>query len=221
MISVITINKDSKEGLRKTIESVISQTYFSGIEYIIIDGASTDGSVDVIKEYKDKINFWSSKPDKGIYDAMNKGLKYATGDYVLFLNSGDFLNDAYVIEKVFPYLKDGKYDVLSGDETKIGDGKIMNILTPDVPDEQFFYLSALPHQATFVKRELQKPFKTKYEIINDWVFLRELILEKGAKYKHIPVKVDIFALDGLSYKNSELALNEKENYYLKKKLCQK
>ncbi len=87
-LSIITINKNNAYGLRKTIQSVINQTY-SNIEYIIIDGASTDGSIDVIKKFEDKIDWWASEPDTGIYNAMNKGIKIATGDYCQFLNSGD------------------------------------------------------------------------------------------------------------------------------------
>ena len=87
-LSIITINRNNAAGLRRTIESVVSQTY-TEFEYIIIDGASTDESVDVIKEYADKITFWVSEPDNGIYNAMNKGILKAKGEYLLFLNSGD------------------------------------------------------------------------------------------------------------------------------------
>jgi glycosyltransferase involved in cell wall biosynthesis len=87
-LSVITINYNNAIGLRKTIESVVNQT-FRDYEYIIIDGGSTDGSVDVIKEYADKIDYWVSEPDKGIYNAMNKGVAAAHGEYTNFLNSGD------------------------------------------------------------------------------------------------------------------------------------
>ena len=87
-ISIITINYNNCEGLRRTIESVVNQTC-RDFEYIIIDGGSTDGSVDVIKRYADNIDYWVSEPDKGIYNAMNKGIRMATGDYVQILNSGD------------------------------------------------------------------------------------------------------------------------------------
>lgn len=90
-ISIITINFNNKDGIEKTISSVVAQTY-KDIQYIIIDGDSTDGSVEVIKKYHEDIDYWISEPDKGIYDAMNKGILKATGDYVLFLNSGDYLS---------------------------------------------------------------------------------------------------------------------------------
>ena len=87
-LSIITINYNNREGLRKTIESVVNQTY-RNFEYIIIDGGSTDGSVEVVKEYADRISYWVSEPDNGIYNAMNKGVLAANGKYIQFLNSGD------------------------------------------------------------------------------------------------------------------------------------
>ena len=86
--SIITVNFNNKEGLRKTIESVIHQT-FHDFEFIVIDGGSTDGSADVLKEYHTQIDYWVSEPDGGIYQGMNKGIKKATGDYLNFMNSGD------------------------------------------------------------------------------------------------------------------------------------
>lgn len=96
-ISVITINYNNHDGLKKTIQSVVSQSY-NDIEYIIIDGGSTDGSVDLIKEYNDKIDYWISETDNGCYHAMNKGVKVASGEYVIFMNSGDYFYADDIIE---------------------------------------------------------------------------------------------------------------------------
>ena len=98
-LSIITINLNNAEGLRKTIPSVISQTYCD-FEYIVIDGGSTDGSVDVIKKYADKLSYWVSEPDAGIYNAMNKGIRKAGGEYCQFLNSGDWLVAPDVTERM-------------------------------------------------------------------------------------------------------------------------
>ena len=95
--SIITVNYNNKEGLRKTIESVISQT-FRDFEYIVIDGGSSDGSAELLKEYSDKITYWVSEPDKGIYNGMNKGIAKATGDYLNFMNSGDCFYDQQVLK---------------------------------------------------------------------------------------------------------------------------
>ena len=103
-LSIITINYNNSIGLRKTIESVVSQTD-NTFEYIIVDGGSSDGSVDIIKQYADKISQWVSERDGGIYNAMNKGVRMAHGEYIMFLNSGDILYDNNVIGHVLPKLK--------------------------------------------------------------------------------------------------------------------
>ena len=121
-LTIITINLNNSIGLRKTIESVISQTY-NDFEYLIIDGGSIDGSVDVIKEYADRISYWFSEPDKGIYNAMNKGILKAKGQYLQFLNSGDYLVNKNVIENVFHELPD--CDLLYGNIITVKpDGKL-------------------------------------------------------------------------------------------------
>ena len=106
LISIITINYNNKSGLSRTIESVINQTY-SNIQYIIIDGASTDGSKKIIKKYEHHISYWISEPDSGIYNAMNKGVDKAVGDYLLFLNSGDYLHGKHSKKCTFYTLRFG------------------------------------------------------------------------------------------------------------------
>ena len=97
-ISIITINYNNASGLEKTIRSVVEQTY-NEYEYIIIDGASSDKSKEVIQEYQRYIDFWCSEKDSGIYNAMNKGIQKASGEYLLFLNSGDVLNNSAVLDR--------------------------------------------------------------------------------------------------------------------------
>ena len=97
--SIITINYNNKEGLERTIQSVLGQIS-KDYEYIIIDGGSTDGSVDVIRQYADHISYWISEPDKGRYNAMNKGIRQATGDYLNFMNSGDTFHSSSVLEDI-------------------------------------------------------------------------------------------------------------------------
>jgi glycosyltransferase involved in cell wall biosynthesis len=111
-LSIITINYNNADGLQKTIKSVISQT-FKNFEYIIIDGHSSDKSIDVIKENENYFAYWCSEKDRGIYDAQNKGIQKAKGDYLLFLNSGDCLENEKVLEKVFALTP--KEDLLYGE----------------------------------------------------------------------------------------------------------
>ena len=113
-ISIITVVWNNKETIKDAIDSVLSQTY-KNIEYIIVDGASSDGTVDIIKGYGDKITKFISEPDKGLYDAMNKGLSLATGDIVGILNSDDFYIDEFVIEKVVNEFKEKQVDSVYAD----------------------------------------------------------------------------------------------------------
>ena len=159
--SVITVNLNNKDGLKTTIESVINQTVFNkNIEYIIIDGGSTDGSVDVIEKYKDKLHYYVSEKDNGIYEAMNKGVSHATGEYCLFLNSGDKFCENNVIEQALPHLEG---DFIYGNLMLNGKQKKMY---PDSISVDYFSYESLPHPSSFIKTQLLRdnPYKT-YDII--------------------------------------------------------
>lgn len=151
--SIITVNYNNKEGLRKTIESVICQTY-RDYEFIVIDGGSTDGSVEVIKEYDTQIDYWVSEPDGGIYQGMNKGIKKATGEYLNFMNSGDCFYNEDVLQNVFD--KKSTCDIIVGkdyhynSQTQQG---FSTILPPRI-SMLTFYIQTLPHQSTFFKQDL-------------------------------------------------------------------
>lgn len=151
--SIITVNYNNKDGLRKTIESVIHQT-FRDFEFIVIDGGSTDGSTDVLKEYDALIDFWVSEPDGGIYQGMNKGIKKATGDYLNFMNSGDCFYNEKTLQNVFD--KQLACDIIVGkdyhynSQTQQG---FSTILPPRI-SMLTFYIQTLPHQSSFFKREL-------------------------------------------------------------------
>ena len=145
--SVITINYNDKIGLERTINSVINQTN-DDYEYIIIDGESTDGSVDVIKRYANHITYWVSEKDKGVYNAMNKGVDQAHGDYLIFMNSGDCFHSTKVLNKINDFNEDiicGK--VLKGDDQRPSGPRKSTITLVDL------MRGSLPHQAMFIKRE--------------------------------------------------------------------
>ena len=215
-IDIITINLNNKEGLRKTIESVINQTYKDKIHYIIIDGASTDGSLDIIKQYQDKIDYWVSEQDGGIYNAMNKGIEHIQNEgHSLFLNSGDYLYSNDIIEKVYPYLQD-EYGIIYGNEWKYGK-KNYEAKYPDKLDENFFKRTSLPHQSTLIRNDLVKKYKysEEYKIISDWILLRQITLVDKLPYKHLPFIVSCYNLDGFSYRNVNLMRKEKDDFYKK------
>lgn len=205
-LSVITINYNNRDGLRKTIGSVVNQTC-KNFEYIIIDGGSTDGSVDVIKEYAGRIDYWVSEPDRGCYHAMNKGVKVASGEYVIFMNSGDKF---YTNDVVDAFVKENPTeDVLCGDMfLSLG---CVNYVPTELTF-RYFYEGNLPHQACFIKTSLQKkyPYNENLKIVSDYeFFLRILILENGT-FRKINKIISYFDFNGISSENTGLHLHERE-----------
>lgn len=215
MIDIITINKDNREGLEKTINSVINQTFFDMVNFIIIDGDSNDGSKELIEEYNDRLFYWVSEKDNGIYNAMNKGLEASVSPYLLFLNSGDYLSENNVLERVFPYL-DGT-DIIYGNEWKVNERYkgAYEAKYPNKLDESFFRRTSLPHQSTFIKRELliKHPYSEDYKIISDWKFFIEAF-RNGCTFKHMPFIVSVYDCSGFSFQNFSLMQKEKNKFYM-------
>lgn len=211
-LSIITVNLNNAEGLERTIESVVSQT-FTDYEFIIIDGGSTDGSVEIIKQYADKITYWVSEPDKGIYNGMNKGIKVAKGEYCQFLNSGDWLFDGTVLSDFFL------------DTTYTEDLIYGNIYTPEkmyvYPQKLSFYTfysGSLGHQSTFIKRTLFDTiglYNEKNRIVSDWQFFVIAIVKNEVTYRKIDRTVCYFVKDGISVNpaNKQLIIQEKNKVY--------
>ena len=169
VISIITVVFNGKIVLPNTIKSIRAQDY-DKIEYIIIDGGSKDGTLDVIKTNEDIISFWSSESDKGIYDAMNKGLKKATGDYVWFLNAGDEIFSPGTLSKVFSL---GKADAYYGDVGYIDEkGDTLGTRTLKTPPPELSWREMIKgmvvsHQSFIVKRELASNYDLRYKYVAD------------------------------------------------------
>lgn len=207
--SIITVNFNNKEGLRKTIESVIHQT-FRDFEFIIIDGGSTDGSVDVLKEYDSQINYWVSEPDGGIYQGMNKGIKKATGEYLNFMNSGDCFYDEEVLQHVFD--KQLACDMIVGkdyhynSQTQQG---FSTILPPRI-SMLTFYIQTLPHQSTFFKRELftDTLYDESLRIVADIKFYIQKICMEGCSIEQIDDIICKREPDGISKSYNERRIAE-------------
>jgi len=148
--SIITVNYNNLEGLKKTVESVKNQTY-QKFEYIVIDGGSYDGSLEFIKDNESLLDYWVSEPDSGVYQAMNKGIKKASGEYLLFLNSGDHFYNDEVLEKNHKAIKDS--DIIYFDLQVVeGDKKFIKTY-PNTLSFSYFVEDTLPHPATFIKKE--------------------------------------------------------------------
>jgi glycosyltransferase involved in cell wall biosynthesis len=210
-LSIITVNLNNRDGLLKTVESVFNQTC-TGFEYLIIDGGSTDGSREIIETHSSKLSFWVSEPDRGIYHAMNKGIEKAKGEYVLFLNSGDFLVDGSVLEKVFQI--DFSEEIVVGDCHISQNGKVIFHATP--PDEislVAFYGRSIPHQSTFFLRDLfdrTGQYTENFKIHSDLEFFIKSLIIKNCSYRHIPVTVSNYNMEGISGSDFGKSLSENE-----------
>lgn len=205
--SIITINYNNREGLRRTIESVVNQSY-KDFEYIVIDGGSDDGSREVLKKYADRISYWVSEPDKGIYNAMNKGIKVANGDYLIFMNSGDSFYDQDVLKNVLPYLT---ADIVHG-RLFYDSGRERSVYLHGDPDMQHFLDNTLNHQSSFISRKLfaDTLYDEHYKIVSDWKFFMEKLVLQNCSLVSIPVKVGFFEEGGLSESDHTLDARERQ-----------
>jgi glycosyltransferase involved in cell wall biosynthesis len=183
--SVITINLNKREGLRRTIQSVINQS-FTDFEYIVVDGQSNDGSLDVIHEFDVHITKKLIGKDSGIYNAMNKGLALASGTYIVFLNSGDEFKNLETLSKIHEKSGDKDFvycdvEIFYGDKWRIG--KHPNILTT-----KFLLTGMICHQAIFAKRnlfELTGPFREDYKVYGDYEWILRSVRKHNATFRHI------------------------------------
>lgn len=213
-LSVITINWNDKVGLEKTMQSVVSQTY-SDYEYIVIDGASTDGSLDIIHQYRDQIDKWTSEPDSGIYNAMNKGIQQAEGEYYYFLNSGDFLASEYVFEEIFREERNESF--ICGNIFWEKNGQLTKDEEYKNRDWVFslydIYSGFLSHQAFFIKKTMFDKYglyDERLKIMSDWklFFIAIGIHREGVKY--IDFDISVYNTDGISSRiGGEVILKEK------------
>ncbi len=214
-ISVITVNLNNREGLERTIRSVVSQTIFSQTEYIVVDGGSKDGSVESVKSFGDKISHWVSEPDRGIYHAMNKGIEMAKGEYLLFLNSGDVLYEEDTLLKVSKQL--GSHDIVYGDLIYDRNSKLSLSRYPDRVTFDYLYQSYLPHPASFIKRETLVKlgvYDETYKICADWVFFMRAICRYSVSYLHIDQVISVYNTEGISAQVDQQETIKKERNHL-------
>lgn len=199
--SIITINYNNFNGLKQTIESVLCQTY-TNYEYIVIDGGSSDGSKKIIENFSDKIDYWVSEPDKGIYNAMNKGVDKANGEYYLFLNSGDTLHDEHVLELMSKECSNE--DLVIGKVFYLNTRELSSL--PTNLTMKHFYNRSLQHPATFMKWTVFETIKydESYRIVSDWKLFIEAVIFNNASYKHSSVVVADFDSTGISSTNKRL-----------------
>ena len=211
-LSIITINYNNLEGLKRTYESVVSQTC-QDFEWIIIDGGSTDGSKEFIEEHRDKFAYWCSEPDKGVYNAMNKGIAKATGEYLNFMNSGDCFYDEHTLEKVFS--QELMADLVYGDWIRVYPDHEEYKAAPPKAFYATVFFDNVCHQAMFIKCNVlrQRGYDDNMYILADWKRWIEMSLE-GQTFQYIPLTICRFeATMGLSETVSEQHSRERERLY--------
>lgn len=208
-ISVVTVSYNAVHEIEETILSVLNQTY-SNIEYIIIDGGSTDGTVDIIRKYADQLAYWISEPDKGIYDAMNKGIAAATGDYINFMNAGDIFSNNDVLNQFVPNLHDHP-DIVYGS---------CNIkLNGDTAHTRPMPISALKkkmpfcHQACFVSTPFHQKhmFDASFKVLADYNMFYNAY-KNGAKFQYIPICVANYDIGYQNTSSVQYKLYIRERY---------
>lgn len=211
LLSIVTVCFNAVNNIEETILSVISQSY-ENIEYIIIDGGSTDGTIDIIRKYESKIHYWISESDKGIYDAMNKGIRIATGEWINFMNAGDSFYSQRTIEECVHFINHNSgVDVLYGNTILFSkDSQYLSYphKLNDLNNQMIFC-----HQSCLIKRELikQNLFNLKYKIAADYNQIRALY-KQGYKFQYINIPIAYFeAENGVS----SIRIKEQEIEYAK------
>ena len=213
ILSIVTINRNNAAGLEKTMQSVLSQSWVD-FEYVVVDGASTDDSVAVIerfsKEFGERLR-WISEPDAGIYNAMNKGIRMANGQYVQFLNSGDCLVSERVVAEMYDALeKNGNPSILYGNMLKdMAGGKVIRDKSFAGGEITFlgFYNGTLNHSSAYIRKDLFDKYglyDESFRIVSDWKWYLQVIILGGEKPLYAAIDVSLFDMNGISETNKEL-----------------
>lgn len=214
-LSIITINLDNAAGLQKTMASVFMQT-FKNYEYIVIDGGSSDESIAEIEKHTQQLAYWVSEKDKGVYNAMNKGIQRSTGEYLLFLNSGDFLLENNSLYYFFE--KDYDQDVLCADIRMNDHPNYWIKKAPDTLSFDFFTTDTLPHQSALIKKELFNRvglYDESLRFVSDWKFYLNAFCKFDATYLHLPVVTTQYEFRGISsVADNAAALHQERNNVL-------
>lgn len=214
-ISLLTVSLNSAATIKQTIESITSQDY-KDIEYIIVDGNSTDATVEIIKSYNSFINAWISEPDKGIYDAMNKAISMATGEVVGILNSDDFYANDQILSQVAKAFLDPSIDVVFGDLVFVDPANLNKVVRKYSSEKwhpEKFARGFMPaHPTVFVRRRYYEQyglFKTDYKIAADYELLIRFLYVHHLRYKYLPLTMVKMRRGGVSSRNimSNVILN--------------
>lgn len=218
-LSIITISLNEADSIESTLKSVADQT-FDDIEYIVIDGGSTDGTLEIIRNYRESISKFITEPDKGIYDAQNKGIRESAGDYLLFLNAGDMLNGSNIIAEVFD--KDPNADIVFGDLLILMDnGILFKKYVPEKVTSAYIFNDAFPmHPASLIKRSLFEKtglYDESYFIAADYDFFLKAMKEFKCSMQKVDIPISIFNTAGVSQSRKMRRLSMEERREIQKK----
>ena len=210
-VSIVTVNFNNLEGFKRTHKSILSQSY-TNWEWIVIDGGSTQGDREYIEQHSSEMSYWCSEADKGPYNAMNKGIAVAKGQYIIFLNSGDVFYDSEVLAHVFG--KPHSTDVIYGDWIQWHDKEkkvLMN--APKKLSLRFIFSDNICHQAMFIKSDClkQSPYDESFTLYADWAKWITFAIN-GKTFEYVPYTICLFQMGGMS--NTRLELIEKEHQRL-------
>ena len=210
-LSIITITYNNLNGLMNTSGSIAEQSC-QDFEWIIIDGGSTDGTVEYVKKMKRQPEQWISERDKGVYDAMNKGIRMANGEYLLFMNAGDVFYASDTLEKAMGMKIDA--DVMYGDVIYMHPKKAKAVHFTDRVTLMTLYDQAFNHQSTFIRKELlaEKGYDEKYRMVADWKAYLEWFLT-GRSFRHLPIYICRYDMTGLSTVNKNEVYKERDAFF--------
>lgn len=210
-LSIITINFNNRDGLQRTINSVLSQS-FKDFEWIVIDGGSTDGSRNLLEIYKKYFSYWCSEPDKGVYNAQNKGISVAKGEYMSFMNSGDEFYDKDILKNVF--MNEPKADILYGDWVHRYSNSEKIQYAPHEMSLIYIFTDNICHQAMFIRSSLlrQKGYDENMKIFSDWKRWREAVLARNT-FQYVPHVICKFDAGGISGTPSQQNAYERQLLY--------
>ncbi len=212
-VTIITVCKNSESTIEKAVSSVFSQTY-KEIEYVVVDGASTDRTLDIIREHEDKIDNIISEPDSGIYDAMNKGLTNSSGDAIFFLNADDYFHDDQILADIAEeFSRDNSAGIVYGNVVMF-DGSSEKLVKHDNVSHLYFYKNTICHQAVFAKRDIYEEvgnFDEKYMFHADvdWIMRAYFTQEINERFRYIDRNICYYSAGGVT---SDPVLAEKYKY---------
>lgn len=216
-LSIITINKNNCKGLESTFASVLAQT-FQDFELIVVDGGSTDKSVDIIRNHSSKITNWISENDDGIYDAQNKGILKANGEYCLFLNSGDYLISNDVLKNIFE--QNLTEEIVYGDIVYEKEGiENRKRVFPDKLSKYFLLVDVIGHQVQFINRSLFVKYglyNKEYKVVADYEFFVRMVLKYKVSTRHLPISISVYNLSGFSSSSNQIKQINDERHKIQK-----